>query len=40
MRVGFYLDNVTFHESKEDKEEMFNKPNAYQKIMAHLEAYL
>ena len=40
MRVAFYLDNITFHEKKEDSEELFNKPNSYKKIMLHLENYL
>lgn len=36
MRVGFYIDNITFHETKEDKEEIFNKPNSYKKIILYL----
>jgi len=26
IRVGLYIDNITFHETKEDQEEFFNKP--------------
>ena len=40
MRVGFYIDNISFHEYKDDREELFNKPNAYKKIMSHLYKFL
>ena len=40
MRVGFYLDNISFHEYKDEREELFNKPNAYKKIMSHLHKFL
>ncbi len=40
LRVGFYIDNITFHENKDDREELFNKPNSYKKIMMHLEEFV
>ena len=40
MRVGFYIDNLTFHEYKEDQDELFNKPNAYKKIMSYIDQYI
>lgn len=36
LRVGFYTDNISFHESKDDKEELFNKPNSYKKVLSSL----
>lgn len=40
LRIGLYLDNITLHETKEDSEELFNKPDSYKKIMSHLQQFL
>ena len=40
MRVAFYIDNITFHETKDDQEEFFNKPKSYKVLMSYLDAYL
>lgn len=34
MRVGFYIDNITFHKTKEDPEEFFNKEESYKIVMS------
>lgn len=40
MRVGFYIDNITFHETKEEEEEFLNKEESYKIIMAHLDKFI
>lgn len=40
MRVGFYIDNITFHENKVETEEFFNKPNSFKKLMIYVVKYL
>jgi len=39
LRIAFYYDNITFHPSETDKEELFNKPNSYKTILESLEKY-
>ena len=40
MRVGFYIDNITFHETKEDQEEFFNKPYSQKMIISHIDKFI
>jgi len=37
IRVAFYIDNITFHKTKEDPEELFNKEDSYKVVMAQLD---
>lgn len=34
IRVAFYIDNITFHSSKEDEEEFFSKEDSYKAVIA------
>lgn len=39
MRVAFYIDNITFHVTKEDNEEFFNREDSYKAVIAQLERF-
>ncbi|KAL4485751.1 hypothetical protein ABPG72_012291 [Tetrahymena utriculariae] len=39
LRISFYYDNITFHPTKNDQEELFNKPNSYKSIMDQLQKF-
>ncbi|KRX03882.1 hypothetical protein PPERSA_04760 [Pseudocohnilembus persalinus] len=40
MRVAFYIDNITFHKTKEDKEEFFNQQDSYKIVLSQIDRYL
>lgn len=40
MRIAFYIDNITFHKSKEDPEEFFNDQESYKIVMAQMDAFI
>lgn len=40
MRVAFYIDNITFHQTKEDPEEFFNKEESYKTTIAALDKFV
>lgn len=39
LRIAFYYDNITFHSSEGDSEELFNKPHSYKTIMDGLKKF-
>ena len=40
IRVGCYIDNITFYETKEDQDEFFNKPYSQKMIISHIDKFI